>query len=116
MTGLIKYSLPLLSAWAIYSIFFFSYANGFIELLQQTIANGILPGTKNQPLKTSFTSIAAVDRMLTSVTPFFWPLIDGSNPGASLYTFAIGGSIASTWILVYLESVRNGNSFRLISL
>lgn len=98
--------LPFLSLWAVFSIFYFSYHNGFIRQMQEVIALRKLPPT-NQPLKTHFTGFSAVDEGLTAFIPFFYPIFDGSTPNLSLHAFNFSGAVAAIFGLVTIESLRN---------
>lgn len=75
----------------------------------------ILPGT-DAPLKTSYTGIGMLDYQLTVLTLFFWELIDGSRPDASLLCFHFAGQITAGWGLFTMEALRPGNRRSLISL
>ena len=76
---------------------------------------GLLPGTK-EPVLTSYTGIELIDYELTVLTVFFWELVDGSRPDASLYCYHFLGQIFSAWSLLMIESLRKGNKWRIISL
>ena len=115
MERLIRYLLPFLSLWALYAIFDFFSRNGFFALLQQSIKDRTLPETE-EPLKTDITGLRFLDEFLASLTPFFWPAINGSMPGLSLHVLNFLGALAAAWVLVYLESLRVANQYRLVML
>lgn len=110
-----KYILPLCSAFALYAIFFFSYQNGLHELGLKSVESGVLPGL-NEPLRTVYTGVPKIDELLTVLTTFFWPAMDGSNPGLMLHTIGFSGTFGAAWILVTLESWRRGNSWTIAAL
>ncbi|OJD27916.1 hypothetical protein ACJ73_00683 [Blastomyces percursus] len=112
-TGVIRYLLPLLSLFGAYSIFIFAQQNGFISMLQRVIADGILPET-DERLRTDITSVHALDQLLGNLIPFFWPVVNGSSPSATLYGLRFSGAIGGLWSLVLLEMFRTGNKSFLV--
>ena len=74
-----------------------------------------LPGTE-EPLKTTYVGIETVDYQLTVLDLFFWELVDGSRPDASLFCYHFAGQVFSGWALLMIESMRKGNLWRSISL
>ncbi|PGH05112.1 hypothetical protein AJ80_08411 [Polytolypa hystricis UAMH7299] len=102
-----KFALTLLSHWAVYAIFDFSRRNGLFSLIQQLNRNKALPGT-DEPLNLNITGFKALDKVLAAATPFFWPLIDGSTPEASLHAFNFVGAAVGIWVLIMLEAMRKG--------
>jgi hypothetical protein len=107
--------LPLLSAFALYAIFYFAEINGLNRLAFEAIATKTLPGT-NEPLRTVYTGIAPVDEVLAALTIFFWPATDGSNPTLTLHSVAFSGTFGAAWMLVTLESWRRGNAWTIAAL
>jgi hypothetical protein len=75
----------------------------------------LLPGT-NESLKTSYTGIPKLDDRLTVLVLFFWEMVDGSKPNASLLCFHFVGQIVAGWGLCMMESLRTGNRRRMIAL
>ncbi|CAG7919565.1 unnamed protein product [Penicillium olsonii] len=104
-----KYVLLSLSAFVFYAIFYFSYINGLHFLGNQSIESGKLPGI-NEPLRTVYTGVEPVDHLLATLTTFFYPSLDGQNPGLLLHSIAFSGSFGAAWTLVVLESWRKGNA------
>ncbi|CAG8120019.1 unnamed protein product [Penicillium olsonii] len=104
-----KYVLFSLSAFVFYAIFYFSYINGLHFLGNQSIESGKLPGI-NEPLRTVYTGVEPVDHLLATLTTFFYPSLDGQNPGLLLHSIAFSGSFGAAWTLVVLESWRKGNA------
>lgn len=110
-----KVVLPCLSAFVFYAIFYFAEINGLHGLAVKSITSRTLPGA-NEPLRTDYTGIEILDRLLTVLTVFFWPAVDGSNPSLTLHSIAFAGTFGSAWILVVLEAWRQGNSWSLTAL
>jgi len=104
-----KYVLFSLSAFVFYAIFYFAKANGLDALGQQTIASGKLPGL-NEPLRNFYTGVEPIDRILTLLTVFFYPTLDGQSPGLLLHSIGFSGTFGAAWTLVVLESWRKGNA------
>lgn len=98
-----------LSAFVFYAIFYFSYINGLDELGHKAIAAGKLPGL-NEPLRTLYTGVEPIDRVLTLLTVFFYPSLDGQSPTLLLHSIAFSGTFGAAWTLVVLESWRKGNA------
>lgn len=75
----------------------------------------VLPGT-DAPLERSYTGIGKLDYQLTVLALFFWELVDGSRPNASLLCFHFAGQITAGWGLLMMEGLRKGNRGRFVSL
>lgn len=106
MTRLLLFSL---SAFVLYAIFYFSYINGLHELGHETMDSGKLPGI-DEPLRTVYTGVEPVDRILTLLTVFFYPALDGQNAALFLHSIGFSGAFGAAWTLVVLESWRKGNA------
>ena len=108
--------LLLLSGAGFYLTLYLIVNNGTAALLQPAKLNGVpvLPGTKF-PLKLAYTGISAVDGQLVKLALFFWPVIDGSVPSASMQGLHFGGQIVAAWGLMLVEGMRFGNRGRLVS-
>jgi hypothetical protein len=98
-----------LSASTLYAIWYFAFANGLLAQNDIVIASGKLPGT-NDPLRTVYTGIGPVDRLLTLLTIFFYPALDGQSPGLLVHSLGFSGTFGAAWTLVVLESWRKGNA------
>ncbi|KAJ5677218.1 uncharacterized protein N7477_002851 [Penicillium maclennaniae] len=109
-----KYILFSLSAFALYAIFYFSYVNGLHALGHDAIDSGKLPGV-NAPLRTHFTGVEAIDRILTLLTVFFYPTLDGQSPTLLLHSIGFSGTFGAAWTLVVLESWRKGNAGTIVA-
>ncbi|KAK8925505.1 Epoxide hydrolase aurD [Metarhizium anisopliae] len=104
-----KLLLALLSLSVFYFIFYFADANGLRALGDAAQHAQTLPGL-DVPLRTRYTGLAPLDQLLTTLTVFFWPVGDGSQPALTLHSVAFSGTFASAWILVTLESWRTGSA------
>ncbi|KAJ6120469.1 hypothetical protein N7523_004749 [Penicillium sp. IBT 18751x] len=109
-----KYILFSLSAFVFYAIFYFSYANGLHALAHDAIDSGKLPGV-NAPLRTHFTGVEAIDRILSLLTVFFYPTLDGRSPNLLLHSIGFSGTFGAAWTLVVLESWRKGNAGTIVA-
>ncbi|KEF56952.1 uncharacterized protein A1O9_07142 [Exophiala aquamarina CBS 119918] len=69
--------------------------------------------TKSFP--TSFTGYDSPDSLLSTLLVFFWPIVDGENPAASLIGFVFGAQGVAFWTVMVLEGLRNMNSGRVVS-
>jgi hypothetical protein len=105
----------LLSGFAGFAIFVFSENNGLFRLVEHFADNKVLPGS-GEPLRTVYTGFEPVDRLLTTLTVFFIPVVDGSNTSLFLHSVTFTGAFGSAWVLVVLEAWRKGNSSNLFSL
>ncbi|OKL61251.1 hypothetical protein UA08_03389 [Talaromyces atroroseus] len=107
---------PLFSVFASFAIFTFSKENGVLDLLEGFGKQKTLPSASgSEALKTSYTGIEAIDEILTVLTLFFAPVVDGSNASLALHSFAFSGAFGSAWILAVLESWRAGSSRKFVS-
>lgn len=115
VTKLVLVSLSGLGFYLTWYIF--SY-NGSMDMMKhiRDVGPHVLPYTDGAPLKKHFIGIAAVDYQLTVLTLFFYNIVDGSHPSATLLCYYFGGQLASAWGLVLLESERYCNKWSVISL
>ena len=113
----VNLTLFSLSALGCYLTWYLLYTNGTADQMVYIRDTGpqLLPGTK-APIKTIYIGIEAVDHQIAVLALFFWELVDGSMPNASLHCFRFAGQIAAAWGLVMLEAMRVGNQRRIISL
>lgn len=113
----LKLCLLNLSIAGVYTTWYLFYYNGTHSLMMHVrdVGPRILPGT-NAPLKTSYTGIEMLDYQLTVLTLYFWELIDGSRPNASLLCFHFAGQITAGWGLLMMEALRAGNRRSILSL
>ncbi len=120
MAGLVnatKLTLLVLSGLGFYFTWYSVYKNGTVDRMSDIRDNGprILQGT-NEPIKTYYSGITAIDDYLGVLDVFFWEMVDGSFPAGSLFCFHFAGQVLAGWPLLMIESMRNGNKWRVISL
>ena len=109
--------LLFLSAIGFYGTWYLILHNGTVEKMVhiRDVGPRELSGTQ-APLKILYTGFDFLDSQLAVLALFFWETLDGSMPNASLYVFHFGGQIAGAYGLVMIESMRDGNRWRLVSL
>ena len=110
-----KAGLVFLSAAGCYTTWYFLFNNGTADHTAHSRKLGLLPGTK-EPVRTVYTGVPAIDHQLTFLTLFFWEIVDGSNPSASLFSFYFATQVACGWGLLMVESQRHSNRWSLLSL
>lgn len=110
-----KLVLLLLSVSTLYAAFYFAQINGSHDLALQSVTSKALPG-RDDPLRTFYTGIEPVDRLLTVLTVFFWPMTDGSTPTLTLHSLGFAGTFGSAWMLLTVESWRKGNAWTIAAL
>lgn len=110
-------SLLLLCAAGFYGTWYLLMNNGTSEYMSQIrdVGPPILPGT-DEPLKTVYIGVPAIDYQLTVLTLFFWKLVDGSHSSASLFSFHFATQVACGWGLLMIEGLRRGHRWRIVSL
>ena len=75
-----------------------------------------IPFNGKAPLRKVYTGIGPLDYQLTVLSLFFYNLVDGSHPQACLQAFHFAGQFTSGWMILKIESLREGNEGRTISL
>lgn len=117
MINATKFVLILLSAIGYYATWYILLNNGTSDQMAhiRDIGPRILPGT-NEPIKTVYVGIRAIDYQLTVLALFFWELVDGSRPAASLFCFHFATQVACGWSLLMIEGLRRGHRWKIISL
>lgn len=112
-----KAALVFLSAAGYYTTWYFIFNNGTIDHVAHVrkLDPQLLPGTK-EPVRTVYTGVPAIDHQLTFLTLFFWEIVNGSHPSASLFSFYFATQVASGWGLLVIEGLRPGNRWSLVSL
>lgn len=103
-----------LSAW--YAIWGLSISNGTLLRMWDVrhARHPILPGT-SEPLKTSFTGIFPIDYFCTVMTLFFWEIVDGSRPDASVVGLYFLPQALGILLPLWVEGLRSGNAGKRIS-
>lgn len=109
--------LLLLCAAGYYGTWHLVLNNGTTKYMShiRDVGPRTLPGT-NAPLKTVYIGVPAIDYQLTVLTLFFWEIVDGSNPAASLFCFHFATQVACGWGLLMVEGLRRGHRWRILSL
>ena len=111
-----KFALLLLCGASYYGTWYLLMNNGTIDHMKAVRdGSNILPGTK-EPVLTHYTGIERIDYQLAVLDVFFWELVDGSRPDASLFCYQFAGQIFSGWSLLMIESLRKGNKWKIVSL
>jgi hypothetical protein len=110
-----KLLLLALSLSVFYFIFYYADINGLRAMGDAAVAAKKLPGTSYE-LRTHYTGLPHVDKLLTTLTIFFWPTTDGSHPALFVHSVAFSGTFAAAWVLVTLETWRVGNAWTLAGL
>ncbi|KIV97667.1 hypothetical protein PV10_01384 [Exophiala mesophila] len=100
------------------SLHIFGESNGLFPTIVDFRTRGILPThhtwTKST-FDTSITGFDPPDGLLATLLVFFWPLLDGENPAASLISIVFGGQAVAIWSVYVLEGWRKINQGRVIS-
>lgn len=111
----IKIVQLLLSALGVYFTWYLYMNNGTYDRIvrDRNAVPLILPGTA-APLKIIYTCIGWIDDQLIVLCLFFWELVNGSQPNASLLCFHFAGQIAAGYGLLMIEKSRSGNKGRRI--
>ena len=102
-----------------YSLHVFSEANGLFPQIVTYRSKHTLPTPTASTVASfpaGFTGLDPPDGILATLLVFFWPLVDGENPGASLFGFLFAGQAVAVWTATVLEGSRKANRGRLISL
>ncbi|KAL8827341.1 MAG: hypothetical protein Q9170_007054 [Blastenia crenularia] len=117
LLNITKLLLLGLSGIGFYSTWYLVMNNGGADFMADLRDHGphTLPYTDEAPLKKHYTGIGLVDYQLTVLTLFFYNIVDGSHPNASLQAYHFAGQIIAGWSLLMLESLRAGNRMRLVS-
>lgn len=112
-----KFALVLLSAAGYYATWYIFLNNGTTKHMAHVrdVGPRLLPGTE-EPVRTVYTGISAIDYQMTVLALFFWETVDGSNPAGSLFGFHFATQVIAGWGLLMVEGLRHGNRWTLISL
>ena len=104
--------LILLSFSGGYALWVFASNNGTYELMADA-SKTMWSNPKSLP---SITSIHALDENLKFLISFYWPFIDGSRPDVSLHAVDFAIQYTTFWLLLVMEALRAGNSWKAVSL
>lgn len=115
--NIVKLLLLALSGVGSYFTWHLFINNGGSEMMSDN-QNGphILPFNDNAPLKKIYTGVRPIDYQLTVLTLFFYNIVDGTHPHASLHAYQFAGQLVAGWSLLMMESLRQGHRGRMISL
>lgn len=101
------------------SLHVFGESGGLFPQIVDNRTKGVLPTHRTWARTTfdnSFTGYDPPDGLLATLLVFFWPIIDGENPAASLIGFVFAGQTVAVWTIYVLEGWRKINQGRIISL
>ena len=109
-TGIVRgtqVALILLTCFGYYLTWGMVHKNGTVELMRSIRDRGphMFQGT-NEPLRKTYTGFAIIDYQLVVLAVFFWEMVDGSRPGASLLCFHFAGQVGAAYILLQMEGLR----------
>ncbi|KAL1620252.1 hypothetical protein SLS56_009744 [Neofusicoccum ribis] len=110
--------LPALAAAGVMTTMVFSFNNNMFPRITEIIedpASTTLPGT-DVPLTREWTGVDRIDRQLTVLLIFFWQLLDGRYPQATLQGVHFFGQMGAFWTLMQLEAKREGNNTTIFGL
>lgn len=92
-------------------------SNGTVATLEALAKQDtpFLPGSTDLLLRT-YTGIAPIDRQLTVLVTFFAPVLNSKNGAVTLFSLFGLGQFGASWTLMMMESMRQGNKGRIVSL
>jgi hypothetical protein len=97
-----------LAALGYVALWKFASDNGTFALARAVSSQNRLPGT-GEEYATEFTRWHWLDEFLRGLVTFFWPMVNGTQPGSSLMCFYFAGQGIVAWILTALEGQRRPN-------
>jgi hypothetical protein len=109
--------LPLLSAAGFYGTWILTGSNGTVAALEALAKQDapLLPGTTDF-LLTKYTGVAQIDKKLTVLVTFFAPVLNDNNGALKLFSIFGLGQFGAAWMVMMMESLRQGNRGRIVSL
>lgn len=118
LLDIVKLSLLCSTAVGYYLTWHLFINNGAADMLNDLKENGshTLPFNDKAPIRKVYTGNGRIDNQLTILTLFFYNLVDGTHPQACLQAYYFAGQLVLGWSLLMMESLRNGNRRKLISL
>lgn len=113
-----KLSLLGLTALGVWGTWGLASTNGTFAILAKARQLNRLDvkGSYTVDLRQRWTGIGPFDDLLVALVCFFWPTLDGSSPATTLQSLHFLGQAMSLWTLLYVEALRVGNKYRLVSL
>ncbi len=109
---LVQSVLILLSISGGYALWVFASNNGTYDLM----ADASKTMWSNPNSLPSITGLNGVDENLKFLISFYWPFIDGSRPDVSLHAVDFAIQYTTFWLVLVMESLRRGNSWKAVSL
>ncbi|KAI4746689.1 hypothetical protein E4T50_02995 [Aureobasidium sp. EXF-12298] len=97
-----------LTALGYVALWKFASDNGTFALARAVSLQNRLPGT-GEEYATEFTRWRWLDEFLRGLVTFFWPMVNGTQPGSSLMCFYFAGQGIVAWLLTALEGQRRPN-------
>lgn len=93
------------------------YLSGYYKVLVQLRNDGWqkFPGT-DTPILTRFTGIEPWDKLNTLGLVMFSPILDGTTPHLSLFSFQYAGHLVNVLTIIMVEGTRHGNQGVIMSL
>lgn len=82
------------------------HANGLFPLLEEHSKNGAYP--------VDLTPIESLKFLSGVLVGFFYPAVDGTQPGLSLASYVFAGQCIAMWTTLMIEGARHGNKMRLV--
>jgi hypothetical protein len=105
MTKAVQLALLSFSILALYTKYYLSFRNGFIDLLSDMAARNSLTGLEGG-LRTYYTGLPFFDQFLAACVIFYWPIFHPTMPSLALYALAFAGSVLPMWAIIILQKCR----------
>jgi hypothetical protein len=105
MTKAVQLALLSFSILALYTKYYLSFRNGFIDLLSDMAARNSLTGLEGG-LRTYYTGLPFLDQFLAACVIFCWPIFHPTMPSLPLYALAFAGSVLPMWAIIILQKCR----------
>ncbi|KAH7417676.1 hypothetical protein BKA64DRAFT_658555 [Cadophora sp. MPI-SDFR-AT-0126] len=113
---IVLFLLPLFSLAGFYGTMILADANGTFAGITALIAtkDPKFPGT-NDELLMRYTNVGWLDKQLTILVIFFAPVADMNQGALSMSSIFGMGQFGAAWTLMVMESMRMGNTGRIVS-
>ncbi|KAJ5494609.1 hypothetical protein N7463_010696 [Penicillium fimorum] len=102
----LKYLVPLLAPFAVYSMFTFADVNGTIVAVKSARASGIIPGEDTTRLILTYTGIGPLDNVFVEVVIGFWATGRGTICAHLMCCILFLCAMVAAWILLFVELTR----------